>query len=205
MQAVATREIVAAELTRAATDVQELQPMVAATNHNLQALGQAPIGFVLADAGYYSDANVRALAAAGSELLIARRNDRKPRAAGPAPRGRIPAGLSVRERMRRQLTTKRGRRLYEQRRWMLEPVFGDIKENRGIRRFQRRAFEAWASEWKLIAASRNLRKLYHRRQRPASPGPSARPSPRPRPRAHRLRLTKLSQHRIAHSRCRKTS
>ncbi len=98
VQAVATREqvIVAAELTRAATDVQELQPMVEPTNHNLQALGQAPIGILLADAGYYSDANVGALAEAGPELLIARRNDRNRRAAGPAPRGRIPAELSAR-------------------------------------------------------------------------------------------------------------
>ena len=72
-QAVATREqvIVAAELTRAATDVQELQPMVETTNRNLAALGQAPIGILLADAGYYSDANVRSLAEAGPELLIA--------------------------------------------------------------------------------------------------------------------------------------
>ena len=65
----ATREqvIVAAELTRAATDVQELQPMVETTNRNLAALGQTPIGVLLADAGYYSDANVRSLAEAGPE------------------------------------------------------------------------------------------------------------------------------------------
>ena len=85
-QAAATSEqvIVAAELTRAATDVQELEPMVETTNRNLAALGQAPIGILLADAGYYSDANVRSLAAAGPELLIASRNDRNRRAAGPA-------------------------------------------------------------------------------------------------------------------------
>ena len=64
--------------------------------------------------------------------------------------------------MRRTLTTKRGRRLYEQRRWMIEPVFGDVKDNRGIRRFQRRGFDACASEWKLIGASHNLRKLHRR-------------------------------------------
>ena len=78
-------------------------------------------------------------------MLIASRNDRNRRAAGEAPRGRIAGGLSTRERMRRTLTTKRGRRLYEQRRWMIEPVFGQIKENRGIRRFQRRGFEACAA------------------------------------------------------------
>ena len=158
-QAVATREqvIVAAELTRAATDVQELQPMVETTNRNLAPLGQGPIGILLVDAGYYSDANVRSLAEVGPELLIASRNDRNSRAAGAAPRGRIPAGLSTRERMRRTLTTQRGRRPYEQRRWMIEPVFGQIKENCGIRRFQRRGVNACASEWKLIAASHNLR------------------------------------------------
>ena len=64
--------------------------------------------------------------------------------------------------MRRRLTTKRGRRLYEQRRWMIEPVFHEIKENRGIRRFGRCGFDACASEWKLIGASHNLRKLHRR-------------------------------------------
>ncbi len=147
-QALATREqvVVAAELTRAATDVHELLPMLEAASRNLQALDQAPVGVLLADAGYFSDANVTALAETGPELLIASRSDGNRRAAGPAPRGRIPDGLSLRERMRRTLTTKRGRRLYEQRRWMIEPVFGDIKENRRIRRFQRRGFDACASE-----------------------------------------------------------
>ena len=207
VQAVATREqvIVAAELTRAATDVQELGPMLEATHRNLAALGLEPIGLLLADAGYYSDANVRSLAEAGPELLIASRNDRNRRAAGAAPRGRIPAGLSLRERMRRKLTTQRGRRLHEQRRWMIEPVCGDIKENRGIRRFQRRGFDACAGEWKLIAATHNLRKLYRHRQTRRSPRPAGHPSPRRRPSSCRPRPTERGHHRIAHSRCRRTS
>ncbi len=183
VQAVAIREqvSVAAELTRAATDVQELGPMLEATQRNLEALGQEPIGILLADAGYYSDANVRAPVEAGPELLIASRTDRNRRVAGAAPRGRIPAGLSTRERMRRKLTTQRGRRLDEQRRWMIEPVFGDIKENRGIRRFQRRGFDACAGEWKLIAATHNLRKLDRHRQTQRSPRPSGRPARRAKP------------------------
>ena len=201
-QAVATREqvIVAAELTRAATDVQELGPMVEATNRNLEALGQTPIGTLLADAGYYSDANVRSLAEAGPELLIASRNDCNRRAAGAAPRGHIADGLSTREQMRRKLTTKRGRRLYEQRRWMIEPVFGQIKENRGIRRFQGRGVEACASEWKLIGASHNLRKLYRHHQPRRSPAPAGHPSAKGRP-----SLTNLGQHRTTHARCQRTS
>lgn len=87
VQVLATREqvVVAAELTRQATNMHELQPMVEAANHNLGTLGQTPIGVLLADAGYYSDANVRAPAEAGPELLIATRSDRNRRAAGPAP------------------------------------------------------------------------------------------------------------------------
>ena len=201
VQAVATREIVAVELTRAAPDVQELGPMLEAAQRNLEALGHAPIGLLLADAGYYSEANVRSLAEVGPELLIASRNDRNRRAAGPAPRGRIPAGLSVRERMRRTLTTQRRRRLYEQRRWMIEPVFGQIEENRGIRRFQRRGFEACASEWKLLAASHNLRKHYRHTQSRGSPAPLGRRSPRPRTQPRHARLSSPVQHRRAHFRC----
>ena len=142
--------IVAAEVTRAATDMHELQPMIEAMHRNLRAAHCGPARVLLADAGYYSEANVRQAEGSGPELLLA-------------------AGLSVRERMDRKLATQRGRRLYEQRRWMIEPVFGDIKENRGIRRFMRRGIAACASEWKLIAATHNLKKLYRR----------ARPSPRP--------------------------
>ena len=114
-------------------------------------------------------------------------------------RRRIPDKLSTRERMRRKLTTQRGPRLYEQRRWMIEPVFGQIKENRGIRRFQRRGVEACASEWKLIAASHNLRKLYRHRQPRRSPAPAGHRSAR-----HRSGLTKLGLRRTTHARSQRT-
>ena len=171
VQAVTSSEqiIVAAELSRQATDMHELQPMIEATNRNLQAAHCGPPRVLLADAGYHSEANVRQAEGSGPELLLATRSDRNRRARAAPPRGRIPAGLSVCGRMDRKLATQRGRRLYEQRRWMIEPVFGDIKENRAIRRFMRRGIVACASEWKLIAATHNLKKLYRR----------ARPSPRP--------------------------
>jgi transposase len=173
VQAAATCDqiIVAAEVTRAATDVDELHPMIEAANRHLPSLGRAPIDVLLADAGYYSDANVRGVGAEGPELVIATRNDRNRRQSGPPPRGRIPAGLSLRERMARKLATKRGRQLYERRRWMIEPVFGDVKENRGTRRFMRRGFAACASEWKLVAATHNLRKLYRRAKASGFPRP----------------------------------
>ncbi len=169
VQAVTTRDqiIVAAEESRQATDMHELQPMIEVMHRNLQAAHCGPARVLLADAGYYSEANVRQAGSAGPELLLATRSDRNRRVGAAPPRGRIPAGLSVRERMDRKLATQRGRRLYEQRRWMIEPVFGDVKENRGIRRFMRRGIASCASEWKLIAATHNLKKLY-RRARPSS-------------------------------------
>ena len=110
VQAVTSREqiIVAAEVTRAATDMHELQPMIEAMHRNLQAAHCGPPRVLLADAGYYSEANVRQAEGRGPELLLATRSDRNRRAGTAPPRGRIPAGLSVRERMDRKLATQRG-------------------------------------------------------------------------------------------------
>ena len=56
-----------------------------------------------------------------------------------------------------------GRALYRRRQITIEPVVGQIKFNRQIRRFQRRGRAAWRSEWRLIAATHNLFKLHHHR------------------------------------------
>ncbi|MBI2856355.1 MAG: transposase [Chloroflexi bacterium] len=52
-----------------------------------------------------------------------------------ASRGRIPKGLSVVDRMRRKLRTKKGRKIYALRKELPEPVFGQIKQVRGFRQF----------------------------------------------------------------------
>ena len=54
------------------------------------------------------------------------------------PRGRIPKDLGLRERMERKLLAKRGRALYKKRGILVEPVFGQVKEGQGFRRFMRR-------------------------------------------------------------------
>jgi transposase len=59
-----------------------------------------------------------------------------------------------------KLSTPRGRRLYKKRCASIEPVFGQTKHNRGIRRFARRGLTAVDSEWKLIAATHNILKLW---------------------------------------------
>lgn len=59
-----------------------------------------------------------------------------------------------------KLTTPRGRRLYRKRAASIEPVFAQTKHNRGFRNFSRRGLAAADSEWKLIAATHNLLKLW---------------------------------------------
>lgn len=56
----------------------------------------------------------------------------------PAPKGRIPHQLSPADRMRRKLRTKQGAARYQLRQESVEPVFGQIKEARGFRRFSLR-------------------------------------------------------------------
>lgn len=82
------------------------------------------------------------------------------------PRGRIPQGLSPKERMERKLLTKRGRRLYRLRSVLVEPVYGQVKEGQGFRRFMRRGFSAAYGEAALVATSHNLLKLWRSGQAP---------------------------------------
>ena len=164
-QAAVTQEqiILAAEVTQEANDVKQLEPMVKRVLDNVQAvLPGAKVKVVEGDAGYWSKAAGEA-SPAGPELLVATSKDWKQRKAAreaPPPRGRIPRNLSARDRMERKLLTKRGRRLYKIRGKTVEPVFGQIKDVRKCDRFMRRGKSACDGEWKLIATTHNLLKLY---------------------------------------------
>ena len=124
----------------------------------------------LADAGYWSEANIRACSwPEMPELLIATTKDWKQRKMlreKGCPRGRIPKGLSPWDRMERKLLTKRGRALYKKRSVLVEPVFGQVKEGQGFRRFMRRGLDAAQSEWSLAGMTHNLLKLWRRGQAP---------------------------------------
>ena len=114
---------------------------------------------VVADAGYWHQAQMERIINRGLQVLVppdaGARNGARPGWAGGAYAS-----------MRRVLATEAGRELYGKRRGMIEPVFGQTKFNRRIDRFQRRGLAACAAEWKLIAASHNLLKLW-RATRPA--------------------------------------
>ena len=115
---------------------------------------------VSADAGYYSAKAVGDLHALGVDPFIAPEQTRHGRVVPPAPRGRIPKHLSPRDRMRRKLQTRRGRKRYALRVETVEPVFGQIKQGRGFRQFLLRGLEKVNGEWSLICTGHNLLKLF---------------------------------------------
>ena len=97
--------IVAARATDQPSDKGQALSMIEETIGNVGAVPKE----VSADAGYYSAKAVDGLYDLGVDPFVAPEKTRHGRVLEPAPRGRIPKGLSVRDRMRRKLWTKRGR------------------------------------------------------------------------------------------------
>jgi transposase len=153
--------VIAAELTNSSADFGQIQPMVSAARRELHAAGVTDVpGVVVADAGYWHQVQIQALASDGIGVLIPPdANKRK------GPRPGWDGGLYA--FMRRVLATPTGAGLYRKRTAMIEPVFADTKFNRRIDRFQRRGRAACRSEWRLITATHNLLKLW-RATRPAA-------------------------------------
>lgn len=149
--------IVAQDLTQEENDVRQLGPMLKKCEEQV---GTRP-GELLADAGYWSEENAK-LESAETELFIATTKSWKQRKAmreAPPPRGRIPKGLSARDRMERKLLTKRGREAYKQRGSTIEPVFGQMVMQ-GLVRFLLRGLEKVRAEWSLWCTTHNLLKLW---------------------------------------------
>src|ERR687897_283035 len=149
--------VLAAEISTESLDTANLGPMVQTALRELAAAGVSETpGAVLADAGYWKNEAIEALCAQGIPTLVAPDADRRkePR---PGRRG----GLY--DFARRVLATEWGAELYLRRQGSVEPVFGQIKSNRGANRFLRRGRSAVRSEWRLLTATHNLLKL-HRHQ-----------------------------------------
>ena len=115
-----------------------------------------------ADNGYFSEENIKVLDGEKIDAHVATGHLAHGEEVPAAPRGRIPKQATVQERMARKLRTIKGRATYARRKQIVEPVFGQIKEARGIRRFWLRGLEQVQAEWKLICATHNLLKLWRR-------------------------------------------
>ena len=67
--------------------------------------------------------------------------------------------------MQRKLRTKVGRAVYQMRKTIVEPVFGQINEARGFTRFLLRGLAKVRGEWTLVATAHNLCRLFAARPR----------------------------------------
>lgn len=148
--------IVSQHVTSMQPDVNELVPVVKRISKLLRAKPKQ----VLADAGYWSEANVHTLETMGVDPFIATQRRKHSEPLPPAPRGRPPKDLSPKQRMARKLLTIRGRAMYAWRQILPEPVFGQIKHARGFRQFLRRGLQRVGQEWSMICTAHNLLKLY---------------------------------------------
>ena len=90
--------------------------------------------------------NISHLTEVGIDPYVATRQRKHSEESIPAPRGRIPQDATVKEQMERKLRTKKGRVAYAKCKQTVEPVFGQIKEARGFRRFLLRGLEAVRAE-----------------------------------------------------------
>ena len=151
----ASQVIVAAEVTQETNDKKQLLPMIALIAANLE---QKPEK-VSADTGYFSEANVTDESVKDVDLYVATGRD-KHGAAVETSSDPPPPGASPKEAMREKLRTEAGRAVYKMRKAIVEPVFGQIKEQRGFRRFSLRGKENVSREWKLVCAVSNLLKLF---------------------------------------------
>jgi transposase len=147
--------IVAAEVTQETNDKKQLLPMIAQIVANLE---QKPEK-VSADTGYFSEANVTDESVQDVDLYVATDRDKhgSPETASSEP---LPLDASPKQTMRSKLRTEAGREVYKMRKAIVEPVFGQIKELRGFRRFSLRGKQNVRCEWRLVCAVSNLLKLF---------------------------------------------
>jgi hypothetical protein len=151
--------IVVLGVSNQAPDVEHLEPMLQRIASTAGALPDV----LTADAGYWSEPNAELCVEQGIDAYIA--TGRLPHGQPlPPKRGPMPKDADVKARMARKLRSKAGSRVYVQCKAIVEPVNGQIKEPRGLRRFLLRGLEKVDAEWHLIAATHNLLKLFRYRR-----------------------------------------
>ena len=148
--------IVGQRVTQAANDKQQMVPLVETIEEQS---GQTPEG-VLADSGYCSDENLKYLKKRKIEGFVATGKQKHNERREPCKPGPLPKGASRVARMERKLQTQAGAAVYSTRKFIVEPVFGQIKQARGFRQFLLRGLEKVRGEWALLCMTHNILKFH---------------------------------------------
>ena len=143
--------IVACDVSDECTDPRQLQPLLDQVRQNV---GRLPAQYS-ADTGYWSEENVAALEQRGVDAYIPPPQPRRRKDGTRSTTPRTPA----KARMQEKLATPAGKRTYSLRKETAEPVFGQMKDGRGLRRFRLRGLAKVRGEWALWCVTHNLRKL----------------------------------------------
>jgi transposase len=146
--------IVAATVTNQVNDKNQLLPMV----ERVKTMMGRDADVVLADAGYWKEESITAEAVSNIHLLVPPdghvTRDKKNPLPAHAPQN------EAAKRMREKLSQEAEKQLYQKRQGIVEPVIGQIKEQRGIRRMMLRSIAKVRAEWNLICLTHNLLKLF---------------------------------------------
>ena len=145
--------IVAQTLSNSGNDQAQFAPLLDA----IKATFKRNPDEVSADAGYCSAANLRTLSRRRIKGYIATARQKHGSKSATAKRSAKPGSLLARMTTRLRRAGHRSR--YRLRKQVVEPVYGQIKEARGFRRFLLRGIEKVKAEWAMICTAHNLRKL----------------------------------------------
>jgi transposase len=152
--------IVTTQTVQACNDKQQVEPMLQQLNALPVELGRTDN--VVADTGYFSEANVKACVEQNVTPLIAVKREEH----HPEPMARFTEAPPLKEnateveQMRHLLLTMAGRALYAKRKCTVEPVFGIIKAILGFRQFSLRGLENVKGEFNLVAMAWNLKRMF---------------------------------------------
>jgi transposase len=165
----ANQIIVAAEVTDQANDKQQGVPMARAALNNANTAGiekpKAADGTAVpipntADSGYFSEKAIAELEKMGMDPHVATGRQKHHEIPPPVVVGEAAPAATAKEKMRHKLRSATGKLLYAARKHIVEPVFGQIKGARGIRRFLMRGWEKVSAEWQLICLTHNILKIW---------------------------------------------
>ncbi len=147
--------IVAQGLSNQAPDTYYLVPMLERVRSTAGALPEK----ISADAGFWAPANAAWCEEHKVDAYIATQRHRRSAAAQPlaAP---VEPPVTAQQKMRAKVASPEGQKIYRRRKCIPEPVFGQIKQAMGFRRFSMRGMHKATGEWALVCTCHNVRKLW---------------------------------------------
>jgi len=147
--------IVAQRVTQNAADNASLAPMI----DQLTERCGAPPGAVLADSGFFSVENLEQMEQHNLDAYVPDSNLACELNLGRPCRGKVRA--PAQQRMRAKLRSPGGQAAYARRKAIVEPVFGVLKQQRGIRQFRTRGLDKVNNEFTLANLAFNITRIFN--------------------------------------------